>query len=54
MKDSKKIGNFNIRDMRESSKKSQRDEPNKTKTSLMSDLDKKRRTAPKFDLELQK
>jgi hypothetical protein len=56
MKD-RKLGSFNIRDMREASKKSSsREEPNKTKTSLLSDQDKKRRTQPKFDsnYELQK
>ena len=47
MKD-RKLGNFNIRDMRESSKKS-KEEPNKTKTTLMGDVDKKRRTTPKMD-----
>ena len=56
MKD-RKIGNFNIRDMRESSKRNSREEPNKTKSSIMSEMDKKRRTQPKFDAahyELQK
>ena len=55
MKD-RKLGNFNIRDMRESSKKSTREEPNKTKNSFMSEGDKKRRTTPKIDanIELQK
>lgn len=48
MKD-RKLGNFNIRDMRESSKKNAKEEPNKTKTSIMSDNDKKRRTTPKID-----
>jgi hypothetical protein len=56
MKEAKKIGSFNIRDMRENSKRSSREEPNKTKSSLMSDIDKKRRTQPKLEanFELQK
>lgn len=49
MKD-RKLGNFNIRDMRESSKKSAREEPNKTKNSFMSDIDKKRKTQTKLDM----
>ena len=47
MKD-RKLGSFNIRDMRESSRKS-KEEPNKTKTSLLSEKDSKRRTQPKLD-----
>ena len=52
----RKIGSFNIRDMRENSKRSSREEPNKTKSSLLSDIDKKRKTQPKFEtnFELQK
>ena len=45
----RKLGNFNIRDMRESSKKSSREEQNKTKNSFASDVDKKRKTQSKMD-----
>ncbi len=52
MKEVRKTGTFNIRDMKENSRRSSKEEPNKTKSSLMSDLDKKRRTQPKFDSNL--
>lgn len=49
----RKLGNLIIRD---GPKRTSKEEPNKTKTSMMSEQDKKRLTQPKLDsnFELQK
>lgn len=50
MKESnRKLGNLIIRNH---SKKSSREEANKTKTTQLTDVDKKRATCPKFDNNL--
>jgi hypothetical protein len=46
MNQTRKLGNLIIR---EGSKKSSRDEGNKTKTSLANENEKKRSTLPKFE-----